>query len=69
MTGNAKAAEQLAEMRAAYGTEPRLGCDLAAHRDLGFCAHCPVGSVRIEVTGWRLLALAERGVPDQPSRS
>lgn len=66
------AAKTLAELRERYGREPRLGCSLVAHRDLGYCAHCPspdmyTPSIDREVAGWRLLAMAERGVPRQPS--
>ncbi len=40
----------------------------------GYCAHCRdphddmLDSTAQELTGWRLLAMAERGVPDQPAR-
>ena len=66
------AAKTLAELRKQYGREPRLGCSLVAHRDLGYCAHCPspdmyTPSIDREIAGWRLLAMAERGVPRQPS--
>lgn len=47
-------------------TEPRLGCDLTAHRDLGFCAYCPGKALVDEVVAWRVLAMKERGVPPQP---
>lgn len=45
-------------------TYTRLGCDLTAHRDLGFCAVCRTAPT--ELLGWRLLAMAERGIPLQP---
>ncbi len=57
---------------ARHGTPPILGCSLVAHRDLGFCSGCrsPYDGQRNgperELAGWRLLAMAERGVPDQP---
>lgn len=49
--------------------EPRLGCELNAHRDLGFCAWCPGKTKEDELQGWRLLAIAERGVAAQPKRT
>lgn len=67
--GNAKAAEQLEEMRGTHMCPPRLGCELAAHRDLGFCAACADGGKDTELMGWRLRALANRGVPNQPNRA
>lgn len=45
---------------------PRLGCELNAHRDLGFCAYCPGKSLMDEVLAWRELAIEQRGVPPQP---
>lgn len=66
--GNAKAAEQLATQRRLYEQEPRLGHELTAHRDLGFCQFCHPAGVQGELMGWRLLAMAERGVPDQLER-
>lgn len=63
MSGSAKAAEELAALRAKHGCEPRLGCELNAHRDLGFCAFCR--GIDLEVLAWRLLAMAERGVAVQ----
>jgi len=70
-------ADLLADWRARREQEPRLGCSLSAHRDLGYCSGCPptperheAGERRLgaayELAGWRLLAMAERGVPDQP---
>lgn len=50
-------------------TEPRLGCELNAHRDLGFCCFCPGRDVYEELNAWRLLAMQQRGVPKQPSES
>lgn len=50
----------------------RLGCSLVAHRDLGYCSNCvsPHDGERVgvdrELAGWRLLAMAERGIPEQP---
>lgn len=57
-----------------HGTAARLGCSTVAHRDLGYCSGClsphddgkTVGAAR-ELAGWRLLAMAERGVPPWPS--
>jgi hypothetical protein len=54
----------------------QLGCSLPAHRDLGFCALC-IGQAHrnrefgrsTEIAGWRLLAMAERGIPLQPWES
>ncbi len=54
-------------MTASESTPPRLGCELNAHRDLGFCAFRPGRDVYDEVQGWRLLAIRERGVPPQPT--
>jgi hypothetical protein len=67
VTGNDVAARQFAELRSSSERPPRLGCELASHRDLGFCAGCHPGGVNYELLAWRLLALAERGVPDQPA--
>lgn len=39
-----------------------LGCSTVAHRDLGFCSSC--ATVAWELDGWRLLAMAERGMVD-----
>lgn len=59
----------LAGMAARHGRQPRLGCSTIAHRDLGFCARCidsPSGDPRLgasyELSGWRLLAMAQRGM-------
>lgn len=48
-------------------SEPRLGCELNAHRDLGFCAFCPGKDVYAEVNAWRLLAYQTKGLAPQPS--
>lgn len=67
-----RSANVLADLRADYSREPRLGCSLVAHRDLGFCASCIrtpdpyTKPVDVELTGWHLLAMAQRGVPHQP---
>lgn len=77
--GRARAREDLAAWSAQWAGPPTIGHELAAHRDLGFCAACVRGrwtdgtsdgyGQAQELTGWRLLALAERGVPDQPARN
>ena len=77
MTGDAHppARRLLDDMRVRYGRAARAGCELNAHRDLGFCAFCAlpdhivhVTPVDVELAGWRLLAMAQRGIPDQPAR-
>jgi hypothetical protein len=69
------ARQMLNAYAARHGAPPVLGCSLVAHRDLGYCSGCRSphdgqrnGADR-ELAGWRLLAMAERGVPDQPKRS
>lgn len=65
--GDALSAQMLNQYRARHGSAPaRLGCGLVAHRDLGFCSACHEHGSSGEVTGWRLLAMAERGIPKQP---
>lgn len=61
----AVAAESLAQIRKMLEQPPRLGCELNAHRDLGFCELCTPEGARNELAGWRLLAIAQRGVPPQ----
>lgn len=60
----------LANLTKRWGKPPRLGCSTVAHRELGFCAGCfdrNVNDPRLgtahELSGWRLLAMAERGLP------
>lgn len=67
MTGHPGARQQLRELTERHNHAPKLGCSLVSHRDLGFCAGCvtPDGQ-DTELAAWRLLAMAERGVPDQP---
>lgn len=62
----------LTDYAARHGADPGLGCSLTAHRDLGYCSACTSphdgkrnGAER-ELAGWRLLAMAERGIPRQP---
>ena len=71
--GSAPARAALESYRACYAHPARLGCSLVAHRDLGFCTGClraddGVCAADLELAAWRLLAAAERGVPDQPPR-
>jgi hypothetical protein len=60
---------------ARHGGPPLLGCSLVAHRDLGYCSGCrsphdgKCNGADRELSGWRLLAMAERGIPDQPKWS
>jgi hypothetical protein len=61
--GDATARVMLAQYAEQHGAEPRLGCDLVAHRDLGLCGACYTASG--ELTAWRLLAMAERSIPRQ----
>jgi hypothetical protein len=66
------ARQMLENYAARHGAQPVLGCSLVAHRDLGFCSNCRSphdgqrNRMEREIAGWRLLAMAERGVPDQP---
>lgn len=75
LPGSETAAWQLADMRARLERDPGLGCSLVAHRDLGFCSHCPVPyddgtqGWRREIAAWRLLSMAQEGVPLQPSEN
>lgn len=62
------ARDLLDSMRDRYGRELALGCSKVAHRDLGFCSLCVPPADRnrdfgilTELSGWRLLAMAERG--------
>ena len=67
--GRARARRELDRLAAERGRPAGLGHELNAHRDLGFCAGCvPLGfgGATDELHGWRLLAIAERGVPEQP---
>lgn len=63
------AREHLEQIAARHGRPMRLGCSTVAHRDLGFCAACVPDSgqerfgAATELSGWRLLAIAERGIP------
>jgi hypothetical protein len=61
----------LEALKVRYAHPIRLGCSTVAHRDLGFCSACVVPSKAadtigrmIENSGWRLMAIAERGYPD-----
>lgn len=62
----------LTDFAARHGAEPGLGCSLVAHRDLGMCSACKSphdgqrNGAKRELACWRLLAMAERGVPPQP---
>jgi hypothetical protein len=65
--GSRQAREHLNALTEEYAHPARLGCELSAHRDLGFCAMCArPGASRLaqdtELMGWRLLAIAQRGV-------
>jgi hypothetical protein len=59
-------------LKTRYAQPIRLGCNTVAHRDLGFCSGCAVPGKKaadeigplMELSGWRLMAIAERGVPD-----
>lgn len=58
-------------LKVRYAQPIRLGCSTVAHRDLGFCAGCAVPGKAadeigplIELSGWRLMSLAEKGHPD-----
>lgn len=46
--------------------EPRLGCVLTAHRDIGYCCFCAGLNEYDELAGWRHLAIQEKGTPKQP---
>jgi hypothetical protein len=65
-TPDSRSAQMLADFRKRHAHPPRLGCGLVAHRDLGFCSACHKHGSSGEITGWRLLAMAERGIPNQP---
>lgn len=69
MTGHARSAELLESHRAQFARPATIGHDLTAHRDLGFCQACHPQGMSGELIGWRLLAMAERGVPDQPGKT
>lgn len=67
--GRARARLELDRLAADRGRPTGLGHELNAHRDLGYCAFCApggLGGAMDELQGWRLLAIAERGVPEQP---
>lgn len=66
MTGaDPQARRHLDRFLADVGKRPlRLGCSTVSHRDLGFCCSCVDVTVGEEVAGWRLLAMAERGMVD-----
>lgn len=65
LPGSAAARQMLDALRDEHSQEPRLGCELNAHRDLGFCACCANVESIDELIGWRLLAIVERGVAHQ----
>lgn len=71
-SGDPTSRQMLEGWAARHGAPPALGCSLVAHRDLGLCSACrsPYDGKRNdperEMAGWRLLAMAERGIPRQP---
>lgn len=49
---------ELTKLKEKVGThDMRLGCEMAAHKYLGFCGYCPGVAFMDELMGWRLLAL------------
>lgn len=60
------ARQRLTEYAARHGRPLGLGHSTVAHRDLGYCSACVREGGRedgavYELTGWQLLAMAERG--------
>lgn len=73
MPGDSASAGILKDARRKFGRDPILGCHLTSHRDLGFCSVClgpsehnPRYGADMELAAWRLLAMSERGIPEQP---
>jgi hypothetical protein len=63
------ARQMLTDYAAQHGRPLGLGHSTVSHRDLGYCSACVreggrSDGVALELNGWRLLAMAERGMVD-----